>query len=78
MKYTVAAIACTTLLTGCAFTPEAVKLNPNVNVEKQNIGHGKMVAVNVLDVRKSTSLGGRASGYGPAANISLADNLKKL
>ena len=77
MLKTIAIITCIVTLAGCAFTPEKVPLNPTVNVQKQNVGHGKLVAVQVIDVRKSTSLGGRASDYGPAANISLSGDLNK-
>ena len=70
-------LICTAALAGCAFASEKITLNPTVNVAKQNIGHEKLIAVQVIDSRASTSIGGRASGYGPAGNISLASNLKK-
>ncbi len=65
-------------LAGCAFSPEQVKLQPQVNVQKQNIGQGKQVSVRVIDARPHTDLGGRVSGFGPTAKISLADNLNKV
>ncbi|MCP4474463.1 MAG: hypothetical protein GY821_07845 [Gammaproteobacteria bacterium] len=65
-------------LAGCAFSPEQVKLQPQVNVQKQNIGEGKQVAVRVIDARPHTDLGGRVSGLGPTAKISLANDLDKV
>lgn len=66
------------LLTACAFQSESIALKPQVNVSATQIGMGKSIAVEVVDVRNDTSLGGRASGYGPAANISLADDIVKV
>ncbi len=63
------------VLGGCALVPESVKLNPTINVPHSHIGKGQVVAVNVIDARPATALGGRASGYGPAAKISLATSL---
>jgi uncharacterized lipoprotein len=65
------------MLGACAFVPESVHVNPTLSTKKSNIGHGKKVAVRVVDARSDTTLGGRASGYGPAAKISLANKLGK-
>jgi len=62
------------LLTGCAFVPEKVTLSPKVQYKHSQVGHGKAVALKVIDARPSTSLGGRASGYGPAASIKLSSD----
>ena len=70
------ALSITLLLTSCAFTPEKVQLNPTINVPQHNIGQNKKIYVNVIDARPTESLGGRASGYGPAANISLDSDIK--
>jgi uncharacterized lipoprotein YajG len=64
------------LLTGCSFIPESVNLNPQVNpAPTANVGQGKQVAVQVIDARPDSSIGGRPSGFGPAANISLGNNI---
>ncbi len=66
-------------LSACAFVPEQVHLQPQViPVTSSNIGKGKMVAVQVIDARSNTTLGGRPSGYGPAASITLADNIQTV
>lgn len=61
----------TLLLTGCAFVPENVKLRPKVAYHHSLIGQGKVVSLSVMDTRATNVVGGRASGYGPAAKISL-------
>ena len=66
------------MLSACALTPESVKLNPQINVASNNIGHGKKVAVRVIDARPEQTLGGRATAYGPAAKIKLANDIKKV
>lgn len=64
-------------LTACAFVPEKVHLQPQIApIPTKDIGHGQTVAVQVLDARGDTTLGGRATGYGPAASITLADNIQ--
>lgn len=63
------------LLGSCSFTPESIQLNPQLQTSQSNIGAGKTVAVRIIDDRADTSLGGRASQYGPAAKISLASDL---
>lgn len=65
------------LLGGCALVPEKLNLNPKVDVPRSNIGKNHKVSVKVIDVRDSTIIGGRASGYGPAASIKLASNLSR-
>ncbi len=74
LKLAAASVVLATL-TGCAFVPEKVSLQPTVKTKKSNIGHGRKVAVNVVDTRADKDLGGRASGYGPAAKISLANDI---
>ncbi len=48
-----------TTLGGCAFTPQAVKLQPNVNVEKSTVGADKLVMLSIVDERPRTTLGTR-------------------
>lgn len=75
----VLSICCCSLLTGCSFIPESVNLNPHMTAAPaSNIGEGKPVAVQVIDARPDSSLGGRPSGFGPAANISLSNNITQV
>ena len=62
-------------LSGCAFVPEKVSLDAHHIVQKKQIGQKKRLAVEVVDLRAMADIGGRPSGYGPAATISLADDL---
>ena len=63
------------LLSGCAFVPEKVSLDTHHIVHKKQIGQKKRLSVQVVDLRASDDIGGRPSGYGPAATISLKDDL---
>lgn len=63
------------ILSACAFVPESVSLQPQVNVGSSHIGNNKTVALDVIDARPNKVIGGRASGLGPQADISLADDL---
>jgi uncharacterized lipoprotein YajG len=67
------------LLPACAFIPEQIHLNPEITpIQSKNIGNREKIAIQVIDVRSNSSLGGRPSGYGPAANISLADDIQAV
>lgn len=67
------------LLSACAFIPEQVHLQPQVSpVMPENVGGGKLIAVEVVDARGDTTLGGRPSAYGPIAGITLADNIQTV
>lgn len=66
------------LLTGCAFVPESIPLQPQVNIPETNLGQGKTVFVAVIDARPDDTLGGRITGYGPAASIKLSNNITEI
>lgn len=59
-------------LTGCAFVPEKVTLDPKVQYKHSHVGHNKSVVLRVIDARSSTALGGRVTQYGPAAPIDVS------
>lgn len=67
-------VACV-LSTGCAFTPQTANIAPTLSVTPSSQGAGTTVAVRVVDERPSKSLGRRGSGYGPAAEITAAEDL---
>lgn len=70
------ALSVSAFLSACAFVPEKVQLQPEVGLgPTENIGKGQQVALEVLDMRPDATLGGRPSAYGPAADISLANNI---
>ncbi len=77
MKSLFIILIATVILSGCAFTPENITLNPKVNLKKQNLGQGKKVEVQVIDERNDSTLGGRISDMGPTAKIAVASNIKK-
>jgi uncharacterized lipoprotein YajG len=63
------------LMMGCTLFPEQPKFNPTVDTSHAtNIGHGKVVALQVVDQRASQQIGRRSSGIGPMARITPGNN----
>ena len=60
---------------GCAYNPQQAKLVPSVQSIKSSIGSNTTVALLIADERPSRVLGRRADTYGPAAEISAAQEL---
>jgi uncharacterized lipoprotein YajG len=59
-----------TVTSGCAFQKQAIKLAPKVEVEKNDLGAGKQVMVNVADERPRATLGTRGvSGIGEQLTV---------
>lgn len=46
-------------LSGCAWTSQEVKLDPNVNVTQQDFGHGKTIYIDVEDERQRRAFGNK-------------------
>jgi uncharacterized lipoprotein YajG len=63
------------VLFGCAFNRQQVNFSPTTNVMSSDLGKNVTVAVRVVDERPSKSLGRRGAGYGPAAEITEAQDL---
>jgi len=60
------------LAMGCCLIPEKVQLDPTTyDKGVENIGHGRVVALQVVDGRTRKDIGNRPSGFGPMASISL-------
>ncbi len=51
---------------GCAFIDQNLQVSPQVSVVETNVGHGKKVALRVVDDREEQLIGkrGASSGYG--------------
>jgi uncharacterized lipoprotein len=62
--------------TGCAFTPQAIELQPKLNVTESCIGNGRAVFVNVVDERTRKTLGTRGPGVG--ADLTLKGNPRSI
>lgn len=62
------------LVSGCAFTPQAVSLAPRVDIAVSQTGGGREVGVNVVDERPRKTLGTVAPGN-TGADISLEGDL---
>ena len=72
-------VLASSILMGCAFTPQQVTFNPKLDtITNSNQGNNVSVSVQVSDERVSKSLGRRGSGYGPAAEISSTENLADI
>lgn len=63
-------------LSACGYIPEDVAINPNVHHQSSPVGHGKSVGVRVIDARDSHVIGGRPTGYGPAADITVGPSFR--
>ncbi|MFM9969745.1 MAG: hypothetical protein ACKVQK_15245, partial [Burkholderiales bacterium] len=46
-------------ISGCAFSPQAVIISPNVNVQTSRIGTDRAIALAVVDERPRQTLGTR-------------------
>ena len=64
----------TVFTTGCAFTPQAIKIAPAVSVTSSQIGGGRDMALNVVDERPKKTLG-TVGARGVGADISLESDL---
>ena len=64
------------LITGCAFTPQAVEIEPKVYVPETSTGKGRPVYVNVVDERSKQTLGTRGAGMG--AELTIKGNLRSI
>jgi uncharacterized lipoprotein YajG len=64
------------LASGCAFTPQAIDLQPKVFVAENAIGKGRVVFVNVVDERPRKTLGTRGPGMG--ADLTLKGDLSSI
>ena len=64
------------IFSGCAFTPQAVSLKPDVKVRSGNIGSNKSIKLKVIDERTKTTLGTRAPNMG--ADLTIEGNVVNI
>jgi uncharacterized lipoprotein len=62
---------------GCAFTPQAVKLSPEIKVEQSALGGNQAVRINVVDERPKSTLGTRGA-RGVGAEMTLEGDLVEI
>lgn len=67
-------------LTGCTLIPEQIDLQPQIESlsPAKKVGQGKPVAVKVVNLLPKNSIGGRPSAGGPAAKISISNNMEQV
>jgi uncharacterized lipoprotein len=65
------------ILGGCAFTPQAVVLNPSLYLSSSSIGNNKTVWLNVVDERTKSTLGTRGA-RGVGAEITIQGDLVEI
>ena len=63
------------VLSGCAFTPQTVKLEPATAIPASDIGAGQTIQLSVVDERTEQQVGNRGGGFGKGAKITLEDDL---
>lgn len=77
------------MMSGCAFTPQAIRINPTVDIPSSQVGRGHNLFLNVVDERPKKTLGTvGASNVGADISIegdltlsiqnSIADGLSRL
>ena len=70
-------IALASLLTGCAFTPQAVVLKPEVHTAGSTVGINSPLFLNVIDERTKTTLGTRGVG-GVGEELTISGDLTTI
>ncbi len=68
-------VAIVVFASGCAFTPQTIKIEPKVDVKPSQIGAGRSVHLNVVDERAKKTLGTVGAGVG--ADISVEGDLAR-
>jgi uncharacterized lipoprotein YajG len=63
------------LLSGCAFSPQSIKLAPVLPVAERSIGQGRSFQLTVSDLRVHAALGSRGGIYADSSQIQLANRL---
>lgn len=65
-------------LQGCAYNAQQAKLAPSIQITKSNEGRNTSVALQIVDDRPTKVLGKRADTFGPAAEITAAQELEDV
>ncbi len=68
-------VAALGITSGCAFTPQVVQIQPELDIAKSNIGGGAAVAVYVVDERDNKELGRRGTGAMKGAAITTEQDM---
>ncbi|MDH5617444.1 MAG: YajG family lipoprotein [Gammaproteobacteria bacterium] len=68
-------VAALGITSGCAFTPQVVQIQPELDIAKSNIGGGAVVAVYVVDERDNKELGRRGTGAMKGAAITTEQDM---
>jgi len=77
-KYALILMTAMVLLVGCATSSHKVNINPNLHVNKSNIGKGETILLKIVDDRADQTIGYRQSGFGKAGNITTDQNIVKI
>jgi uncharacterized lipoprotein YajG len=64
--------------TGCAYTPQKIKLAPAALIAPSDRGQNVIVAVTVSDERPSKKIGQRSDAYGMGAEITSTDDIAAI
>lgn len=73
MKYISIAVAL--LLAACAYSPQQITVNPQINTSAENYGNGRVVNVVVEDGRANKALGSRGGIYKDTSLITISNSL---
>ncbi len=65
------------LLVACALSPQTVEIDPQFGVDGKDIGRGRMLAIDVVDVRGNAVIGTRGGVYAETSYITPAGDMTR-
>ena len=68
---------CIFLISGCVYIDQNLRLTPDADITKENVGHDKKVALRVVDDRDEQLIGNRGY-YGFGAKITTEQDLEEI
>lgn len=77
MRHTLIIAAVALLLGGCALSPQQIQVQPNVQVDSNNVGHNQPVQVIAVDSRDKQAFGSRGGVYSDTATITPANDVRQ-
>lgn len=63
------------VLSGCAFSPQQVTINPRISMDGEQYGGGRSVQVSASDVRADQTLGSRGGVYKDTSVITIENDM---
>lgn len=77
MRHTLIITAAALLLGGCALSPQQVQIQPDPQVQSNNLGHNQPVKVIAVDSRGEEAFGSRGGVYASTSTISPSNDVRQ-